>query len=62
MAAYDLAIRIEGQTGLAAQLYRELRRAILEGRLRSGERLPSSRNLALISAFPATRSSRLKDG
>jgi GntR family transcriptional regulator / MocR family aminotransferase len=48
MAAYDLAIRIEGQTGLAAQLYRELRRAILEGRLRSGERLPSSRNLALM--------------
>src|SRR5262249_54731419 len=48
MAAYDLAIRIEGQTELAGQLYRQLRRAILEGRLQSSEKLPSSRNLALM--------------
>ncbi|GGF19776.1 GntR family transcriptional regulator [Aliidongia dinghuensis] len=47
MRAFELAIRIKGDAALGAQLYRELRRLILEGRLRHGEKLPSSRDLAL---------------
>ncbi|MCK2214344.1 PLP-dependent aminotransferase family protein [Actinomadura sp. ATCC 31491] len=36
----------EGRTNLAAQVYRQLLDAVLDGRLRSGERLPPTRELA----------------
>jgi GntR family transcriptional regulator/MocR family aminotransferase len=42
----DLHVRVEGRKDLARQLYRQLRGAIAEGRLRPGERLPSTRELA----------------
>jgi GntR family transcriptional regulator/MocR family aminotransferase len=42
----DLHVRLEGRKDLARQLYRELRGAIVEGRIRPGERLPSTRELA----------------
>jgi GntR family transcriptional regulator/MocR family aminotransferase len=42
----DLHVRLEGRKDLARQLYRQLRSAIVEGRIRSGERLPSTRELA----------------
>src|SRR5688500_600565 len=42
----DLHVRVEGRKDLARQLYRQLRGAIVEGRLRPGERLPSTRELA----------------
>lgn len=42
----ELAINIKGRNHLAAQLYHEIRRAILRGRLRPGERLPATRELA----------------
>jgi GntR family transcriptional regulator / MocR family aminotransferase len=42
----ELHVRVEGRKDLARQLYRQLRGAIVEGRLRPGERLPSTRELA----------------
>ncbi|MGW0806251.1 MocR-like pyridoxine biosynthesis transcription factor PdxR [Nonomuraea sp. NPDC002799] len=42
----DLHISLEGRGDLAAQVYRQLLDAILDGRLRSGERLPPTRELA----------------
>jgi GntR family transcriptional regulator/MocR family aminotransferase len=36
----------EGERGLAKRLYAELRKAVLEGRLASGDKLPSTRALA----------------
>lgn len=43
----DLAgIQLDPAQGLASQLYRALRERILDGRLRSGTRLPASRELA----------------
>jgi GntR family transcriptional regulator/MocR family aminotransferase len=36
----------EGSSGLASRLYQELRKAVLEGRLSAGAKLPSSRDLA----------------
>ncbi|SDL51537.1 GntR family transcriptional regulator / MocR family aminotransferase [Nonomuraea maritima] len=42
----DVHISIEGRGDLAAQVYRQLLDAILDGRLRSGERLPPTRELA----------------
>ena len=45
----DLAgIQLDPAQGLASQLYRALRERILDGRLRSGTRLPASRELALL--------------
>ena len=45
----DLAgIQLDPAQGLASQLYRDLRERILDGRLRSGTRLPASRELALL--------------
>ncbi|TCR60635.1 PLP-dependent aminotransferase family protein [Bosea sp. BK604] len=41
-----LHIRLDGQTDLTGQIYRQVRRAILDGRLRPGDRLPPSRELA----------------
>jgi GntR family transcriptional regulator / MocR family aminotransferase len=42
----DLHVRVEGRKDLARQLYRQLKSAIVEGRVRPGERLPSTRELA----------------
>jgi GntR family transcriptional regulator/MocR family aminotransferase len=39
-------VRLEGEGRLNQRLYRGLRRAILDGRLPSGSRLPSTRTLA----------------
>ncbi|HTJ94386.1 MAG TPA: PLP-dependent aminotransferase family protein [Pararobbsia sp.] len=43
----DIHITIEGRRDLTGQLYRQLRTGILDGRLPAGERLPSTRDLAL---------------
>ncbi|TMR25589.1 PLP-dependent aminotransferase family protein [Nonomuraea turkmeniaca] len=42
----DLHVTLQGRGDLAAQVYRQLLDAILDGRLRSGERLPPTRDLA----------------
>lgn len=42
----DLHLTVSGRHGLATQLYRQLRDAILEGRIRSGDNLPPTRELA----------------
>jgi len=42
----DLHVRLEGRGDLARQIYEQLRRAILDGRLRHGDRLPPTRELA----------------
>ncbi|MEV4567140.1 PLP-dependent aminotransferase family protein [Nonomuraea sp. NPDC049419] len=42
----DVHISLDGRRDLAAQVYRQLLDAILDGRLRSGERLPPTRELA----------------
>ncbi|MEV2268076.1 MocR-like pyridoxine biosynthesis transcription factor PdxR [Nonomuraea africana] len=42
----DFHISLAGRADLAAQIYRQLRDAILDGRLRKGERLPPTRELA----------------
>jgi GntR family transcriptional regulator/MocR family aminotransferase len=42
----DVHISLSGRGELAAQIYRQLLDAILDGRLRSGERLPPTRELA----------------
>jgi GntR family transcriptional regulator / MocR family aminotransferase len=41
----ELVLTMQGPGGVGAQLYRELGRAILDGRLQPGEKLPSSREL-----------------
>jgi GntR family transcriptional regulator/MocR family aminotransferase len=42
----DLHISLIGRRGIAAQVYRQVRAAILDGRLRAGEALPATRGLA----------------
>ena len=42
----DIHIRIQGQQGLARQIYSQLRTGIMDGRLAAGDRLPSTRDLA----------------
>lgn len=42
----DVHISLVGRRDLAGEIYRQLRAAILDGRLRGGERLPPSRELA----------------
>jgi GntR family transcriptional regulator / MocR family aminotransferase len=42
----DLQLTLTGHTDLGSQLYRQLRDAVLDGRLRDGERLPATRELA----------------
>jgi GntR family transcriptional regulator / MocR family aminotransferase len=42
----DLHVSLEGRGDLTARIYRQLLDAILDGRLRAGERLPPSRELA----------------
>ncbi|RYZ43067.1 MAG: PLP-dependent aminotransferase family protein [Myxococcaceae bacterium] len=43
----DFHVALQGRRDLSGQIYRELRAAILDGRLRRGERLPPTRELAL---------------
>ena len=43
----ELHVSLVGRHDLAGEIYRQLRASILEGRLRPGERLPPSRELAL---------------
>ena len=47
----DLTAEAEGGRGLSNRLYRELRKAVLEGRLGSGDKLPSTRDLAVSMAL-----------
>jgi GntR family transcriptional regulator / MocR family aminotransferase len=42
----DVHVSLTGRGDLAAEVYRQLREAILDGRLKSGERLPPTRELA----------------
>lgn len=42
----DLHVRLDGRSQISRQVYLQLREAILDGRLRAGEPLPSSRELA----------------
>ncbi|MBZ4418038.1 PLP-dependent aminotransferase family protein [Myxococcus sp. RHSTA-1-4] len=42
----DLHVNLESRRDIAGQIYRELRAAILDGRLRRGERVPPTRELA----------------
>jgi GntR family transcriptional regulator/MocR family aminotransferase len=43
----DVHVSLVGRRDLAGEIYRQLRAAILDGRLRGGERLPPSREMAL---------------
>ena len=42
----DVHVSLVGRKNLSGEIYRQLRRAILEGKLRPGDRLPPSRELA----------------
>ena len=42
----DVQVTVEGRGDRSARIYRQLRDAILDGRLRRGDRLPASRDLA----------------
>ncbi|RJL35910.1 PLP-dependent aminotransferase family protein [Bailinhaonella thermotolerans] len=42
----DLHVTLEGRRDLPAQIYRQVSAAVLDGRLRAGDRLPPSRELA----------------
>lgn len=42
----EFHVRLEGRTSLSRQIYAQIRLAIVEGRLKHGERLPSTRELA----------------
>jgi GntR family transcriptional regulator/MocR family aminotransferase len=42
----DLHVSLEGRRDLSGQVYRQVRQAILEGRLRAGQAVPSTRELA----------------
>jgi GntR family transcriptional regulator/MocR family aminotransferase len=42
----DIHITLHANSNLVDQIYRQIRSGILDGRLQSGERLPSSRDLA----------------
>jgi GntR family transcriptional regulator / MocR family aminotransferase len=46
LPAVDLHVSLVGRVGLAGEIYRQLRDAILDGRLRPGDRLPPGRELA----------------
>jgi GntR family transcriptional regulator / MocR family aminotransferase len=43
----EIHVSIQGRRDLSGQIYRQLREAILAGRVAGGERLPSTRDLAL---------------
>ena len=46
MPGVDLHVSLVGRRDLTGEIYRQLRRGILDGRLRPGEKLPPSRELA----------------
>lgn len=43
----NVHLTLEGRHGLAGQIYRQLRAGVVEGKLAPGERLPSTRELAI---------------
>src|SRR5262245_20337988 len=45
--AMDVHVSLEGRGDLAARIYRQILDAVLDGRLRPGERLPPTRDLAV---------------
>jgi GntR family transcriptional regulator/MocR family aminotransferase len=53
----DLHVSLEGRRNLSGQLYRQIREAVLTGRIRAGERLPPSREFA--ERFGVSRSTVL---
>ena len=42
----DFHVSLIGRNNLSAEIYRQLRKAILDGRLRPGDKLPPTRELA----------------
>jgi len=46
MRGMEVHVTLEGRRDLSGEIYRQLRRAILEGRLRSGDLLPPTREMA----------------
>src|SRR2546430_16989003 len=42
----EIPISLVGKTDLGGEIYRQLRQAILDGRLKPGDRLPPTRELA----------------
>jgi len=42
----DVHVNLVGRRNLTQEIYRQLRAAILDGRLRAGDRLPATRELA----------------
>lgn len=46
LAAVDVHVSLVGRKDLSGEIYRQLRRAIIEGRLKPGQVLPASRELA----------------
>ena len=42
----DVQVSLVGRRNLTLEIYRQLRAAILDGRLRAGDRLPATRELA----------------
>jgi GntR family transcriptional regulator/MocR family aminotransferase len=42
----DLHVHLDGRDELASQIYRQIRAAIVDGRLADGDRLPPTRELA----------------
>jgi GntR family transcriptional regulator / MocR family aminotransferase len=46
IGSMELHVSLVGRKDLGREIYRQLRRAIVEGRLRPGDRLPASRELA----------------
>src|SRR5829696_1853239 len=46
LTAVEFHVSLVGRKDLAGEIYRQLRRAILDGRLPSGGRLPATRELA----------------
>jgi GntR family transcriptional regulator/MocR family aminotransferase len=52
----ELHVSLVGRRDLAGEIYRQLRAAILDGRLRGGDRLPPTRELAVRLSVSRTTS------
>jgi GntR family transcriptional regulator/MocR family aminotransferase len=46
LLAMEIHLDLDGPGSLTARIYRQLRDGVLDGRLRAGERVPTSRELA----------------